>query len=55
MSCHEGDELTFPPMVYVIDGIDYEMPSHHWVTRKIDPTDSKGGKCGNMIKPLGVN
>ena len=31
------------------------MPSHHWVTRKIDKMDAKGGKCGNMIKPLGVN
>ena len=31
------------------------MPSHHWVTRKIDKKDPKGGKCGNIIKPLGVN
>jgi len=31
------------------------MPSHHWVTRKIDKNDAKGGRCGNIVKPLGVN
>lgn len=55
ISCKEGDELTFPDLTYVINGIEYNMPSHHWVTRKIDKTDPNGGKCGNIIKPLGVN
>lgn len=35
--------------------VPYKLPSHHWVTRKIDKKDAKGGKCGNIIKPLGVN
>lgn len=55
ISCAEGDELNFPDLTYVINGIDYNLPSHHWVTRKIDRNDPKGGKCGNIIKPLGVN
>jgi len=55
ISCREGDELTFPDLTYVINGIEYNMPSHHWVTRKIDRNDQNGGKCGNIIKPLGVN
>ena len=25
------------------------------MTRKIDRKDPKGGRCGNLIKPLGVN
>lgn len=55
ISCDEDDQLRFPKLTYVINGIEYDMPSHHWVTRKIDKQDQKGGKCGNMIKPLGVN
>ena len=55
VSCEQGDELRFPDLTYVINGIDYALPSHHWVTRKIDRKDPKGGRCGNIIKPLGVN
>lgn len=60
VSCQEGDELRFPDLTYVMETdegkkVHYNLPSHHWVTRKIDKADVKGGKCGNIIKPLGVN
>ena len=60
VSCMEGDELRFPDLTYVLETdegnlVHYNLPSHHWVTRKIDKNDPKGGKCGNIIKPLGVN
>ena len=52
--CIEGEELQFPELTYVIGGIDYVVPSHHWVRRKIDKDSSKGGVCENSITALGV-
>lgn len=34
--CTEDDLLQFPDLTYVIDGIDYDVPSHHWVKRETD-------------------
>ena len=55
VSCREGEELEFPDLTYVINGIHYNLPSHHWVTRRIDKHDKKGGTCQSQIKPLAVN
>ena len=55
VSCAEGDELNFASITFVIEGKKYEVPSHHWIQRKIDTSDKKGGKCTSSIKPLGVN
>ena len=49
MSCDEGDEMSFPDLTYVINGVDYVLPSHHWNSRSINETDAKGGKCASLI------
>ena len=54
VSCAEGDELSYPSLTYVINGTEYEMPSHHWISRSIDGRDAQGGKCSDNISKLGV-
>lgn len=53
-SCSEGAELEYPDLTYVIDGVEYTIPSHHWVNRSIDKSDSKGGWCSDVINELDV-
>ena len=54
VDCEMGQELNFPDITYVINGINYDMPSHHWVRRTIDKTKPKGGTCESMIAQLDV-
>lgn len=49
VDCEMGQELNFPDITYVINGIHYDMPSHHWVRRTIDDSNPKGGYCESMI------
>ena len=49
VSCSEDDALSFPEITYVINGIDYVISSHHWITRSLDDDDAKGGKCNHVI------
>ena len=53
-SCEEGDELLYPDLTYVINGVEYVMPSHHWVTRSINDNDPKGGVCQSVLGELDV-
>ena len=32
-NCSEGGEMSRPDLVFVINGIDYPLPSHHWNER----------------------
>ena len=50
-----GQELTFPDITYVINGLHYNMPSHHWVRRTIDEDNPKGGYCKTQLKMLDVD
>ena len=45
----EGSELTF-----VINGVDYDVPAHHWKEREVDQ-DGKSGTCSSTIGTLDVN
>ena len=54
VDCEMGQELNFPDMTYVINGIHYDMPSHHWVRRTINDKKPKGGVCSSMIAELDV-
>ena len=54
-SCAENKELEYPDLTYVIDGVEYTVPSHHWVTRSIDNDDPEGGLCSDIISELNVN
>lgn len=49
MECEEGADMNFDDLVFVIDGIDYAMPSHHWNQRMIDENLTKGGTCVTSI------
>ena len=45
IDCDENDLLSLPDLTYVIGGIDYSVPSHHWVKRSTSKQGKKGGKC----------
>ena len=45
-------EFIFGEMNYVIDGIDYPIPSHHWIQRILDPEVKEGGMCALNIGPM---
>ena len=49
-----GQELNFPDLTYVINGIHYDMPSHHWVQRTVDEENPKGGTCETTIHELAL-
>ena len=52
--CAEGADLEYGDLTFVIDGIDYDLPSHHWNDRKIDKRLSKGGRCEHSIGTLDI-
>ena len=54
MECEEGADMNFDDLVFVIDGIDYAMPSHHWNQRMIDENLTKGGTCVTSISQLDI-
>ena len=39
----------------MIDGIDYDLPSHHWMEREINRDLEKGGMCATSIGQLDVH
>jgi hypothetical protein len=41
-------------LTYTIDGIDYDIPSHHWMERKMDDSVDEGGQCKTTIGTLDV-
>ena len=55
VSCDAGEELNYPDLTYIIEGVHYILPSHHWIERNIQKSDPKGGKCSHTIIALGVN
>ena len=54
IECAEEDELSFGDLTYVINGVDYDMPSHHWIRYKVDSSKTKGGTCKSNINQLDV-
>lgn len=55
ISCTADDVLNFGSLTYVIEGVHYNLPSHHWVRRTQDSSDDFGGKCQSNISELDVN
>ena len=55
VDCESGQELNFPDITYIINGIHYNLPSHHWVRRTIDEDNPKGGTCKSMLGDLDVD
>jgi hypothetical protein len=46
--------LEFGDLIFVIDGKDYPLPSHHWNTRELDDSLTMGGRCSTTISTLDI-
>ena len=44
----------FGTLTFVIDGLDYELPAHHWVSRTIDYNSRTGGTCKSVFRAQDV-
>jgi hypothetical protein len=44
LPCSEGSDLNFGNLTFVINGVNYDLPSNHWVQRTIEDNDL-GGLC----------
>jgi len=53
-NCEIDADFDAPDMIFVIDGHEYVLPSHHWLERKIDETVPEGGRCTPAISPLDI-
>lgn len=48
-------ELEHGDLTYVINGIDYPIPSHHWMQKEANSSEPEGnGKCKHSIGTLDV-
>ena len=54
MGCTEDDLMNFGALVFVIDGKDYIMQSHHWNTRDVNAQKKEGGSCSVAIHELDI-
>lgn len=39
---------------FIINGYEYELPAHHWVSRAIDYRIKAGGTCKNVFRSQDV-
>ena len=53
--CEEGNEYKYGEMIFVINGVDYTIPSHHWMERETNSNIEIGGTCTTTIGMLDVN
>ena len=54
-NCEEGTEYNYGNITFVINGIDYDLPSHHWMEREVNRGIEKGGTCATTIGVLDVH
>jgi len=47
-------EFGYGDLTYVINGIEYPIPSHHWMQREVNTKDDSGDNCENTIGTLDV-
>ena len=52
--CTKEDFNEIPEISYVIGGVEYALPAHHWMNRTIDPKNKKGGRCETSVSDLDV-
>jgi hypothetical protein len=50
--CGEEGERGRPDLTFVINGVDYSIPSHHWNERTVR---DYGDTCKPTISPLTIN
>ena len=41
--CEEGKEYEYGDLTFVINGVDYSLPSHHWMEREFNTEIESGG------------
>ena len=51
--CKKGEEYEFGNMTFVVEGVSYDIPSHHWMTRTSGMYGSSGD-CSAAIQKLDV-
>ena len=51
-SCTDEDYSELPEISYVINGVEYVLPSHKWMKRTIDDRNERGGNCEASIHGL---
>lgn len=54
MDCDDGFEYDQGDLTYVINGIDYPIPSHHWNERNVDDDNADGGVCYTKMHQLNI-
>ena len=47
-SCEKGDEYKYPEITFVINGVNYSLPSHHWMMRDVGEYPGSG-TCSTSI------
>lgn len=47
--------MSFEDIVFVINGVDYALPSHHWNSREVDLSLDQGGRCFTTINKLDIS
>lgn len=52
--CSQEDFNEIPEISYVIGGVEYSLPRHHWMGRVVDSNNEKGGRCETSISDLDV-
>jgi hypothetical protein len=51
--CHSGFEFEQGDLTFVINGVEYPIPSHHWVDRNPNKNDGKS-TCTTYLSELNV-
>jgi Eukaryotic aspartyl protease len=54
ISCADGYEQQQGDLTYVINGVDYPIPSNHWNERTIVDSDPNGGQCQLKMHELSI-
>jgi hypothetical protein len=53
-ACQINAEFAQQDFVFVIGGIEYHVPSHHWMKRVVNATNSSINQCESKFKPLTI-
>lgn len=48
------DHTVFGNLTFVIDGLDYDLPSHHFMKKFVDINEKEDSVCMSSIKPLNI-
>ena len=52
VDCTEEEFMSSAELTYIINGVDYVVPAHHWMERTTKTANSKEGFCKSTIDEL---